>query len=149
MYPNLKSQSDVHSRSGPSGVIEKAGDNILLVHGIPADPLQKMSLWLLAGPVILIVLVAFTTVNVTASVMLALVLMALIGLLTRGMSTEIDLSGKKIKIMWQVGVIVWSRAYSLDDYATVKIQVRDRLIEGYQSSVFSIVFVGSQDRKST
>ncbi len=103
-----------------------------------------MSLWITIGAIILIALIALSSLNIPITLLLVPVLLASVGLLTRKKTTEIDLANLKIRMIWRVGFFVWSRAYSLDDYETVKIRLSHRLIEGYQSPVFFIAFVGSR-----
>ena len=59
-----------------------------------------------------------------------------------GIITAIDRADRTIKRTWTIGAFAWHSVYSLDDYATVSIQDKSRLIEGYQLPFFSIYLAG-------
>ncbi len=59
-----------------------------------------------------------------------------------GITTELDLSGRTIRKMWRAFVLSWYKVYSLDDYTTVEIQDKSRLLEGYDLPFFSVSLSG-------
>jgi hypothetical protein len=54
-------------------------------------------------------------------------------------TTEIDLTGRTIRKAWKALFIAWKKVYGLDDYATVEIQDKSRLMEGYPLPLFAVL----------
>jgi hypothetical protein len=114
-----------------------------VIHDISTNPLLKALSWMMAGSILIIaVLSAITTQNVLAIIMLIVILLSSVALSAGGLTTAIDLADRTIRRTWKVGAFAWHRVYSLDDFATVSIQDKSRLIEGYQLPFFSVQLVG-------
>ncbi len=144
MHLNLNHLSGPHCRREHQGSVEKNSDNVLVVHDIPASAHLKTLSWIMVGAIPAIaVLGAITPQNFLATIMLILVLLASIAFIARRIITEIDLTERTIRRTWKIGTLAWHRVYSLDDYATAEIKVKDQVIEGYSLPFFSVNLAGT------
>jgi len=143
MHSKLNHFSGGHCQGEHSRVIEKYGDNVLVIHDIPAGPLLKTLSWIVASAIpVIAVLGVLTTQNVTAVAMVIFVVFASAAVMARRTHAEIDLADRKIMITREVFALARRKVYPLDDYATAEIQVKPRLIEGYSLPFFFVHLVG-------
>ena len=93
MHSKLKPFPGAHCRGEHPRVIERRGDNVLVVHDMPAGPLLKTLFWIAASAIpVIAVLSALTTQNVAAVVMVVFVVFASVAVMARKTRTEIDLA---------------------------------------------------------
>ena len=143
MHSKLKPFPGAHCRGEHPRVIERRGDNVLVVHDMPAGPLLKTLFWIAASAIpVIAVLSALTTQNVAAVVMVVFVVFASVAVMSRRTHAEIDLADRKVMITREVFALARQKVYPLDDYATAEIQVKPRLIEGYSLPFFFVNLAG-------
>jgi len=121
----------------------RKSDDVLVIHDIPTNTFLKGLVWIVAGSIAVIsALSIVTSQDVLAAVILIVVLVVSVALMTRGITTEINLTERTIRRTWKIGAFEWHRAYSLDDYESAEIQDKSRLIEEYPLSFFTVSFIG-------
>jgi len=143
MHSKLNHLSGAHCQGEHPRVIEKHGDNVLVIHDLPTGPLLKTLAWMAAGAITVIaVLGALATQKVAAVVMVVFVVFASVVAKARRTHAEIDLADKKIRITQEVFALARRKVYPLEDHATSEIQAKPRLIEGYSLPFFFVYLVG-------
>lgn len=143
MHSQLKRLAGAHCQEEHPRVLERHGDNVLVIHDLPAGPFLKTLAWPVAGAIpVIAVLAALAIEHVAAVVMVIFVFFASAALMARRTHAEIDLADRKIRITREIFALTRQKVYPLDDYAIPEIQAKPRLIEGYSLPFFFLHLVG-------
>lgn len=143
MHLLLNHFSETDGRPSHSRSIKKDSDNVIIIHDLPASAHVKPLLWIMAGSIPVIVVVSvMTSHSIIAVLVLILALLGSIASMSWQTFTEINLADRMIRKIWKIGTYSRQKEYSLDDFVSVEIKDKGRMIEGYSLSFFSVRLVG-------
>jgi hypothetical protein len=135
--------SSADCRPSHSRAIERGSGNIIVIRDLPVSAHVKPLLWIMAGsiPVIAVVSV-ITSQSFIAVLALILVILGSIAFMSRQTITEINLTDRMIRKTWRIGAYARQKVYPLEDFVTVEIKDKGRMIEGYSLPLFSVQLIG-------
>lgn len=126
-----------------SGPIERNSDDVLIIREIPSNPYYRKLVLITAGFIAVItILSAVTSQSLSAVLALSLILPGSIAFISRQTFTEINFADGTIRQTWQIRAYARHKVYSLNDFVTVEIKDKGRMIEGYSLPFYSVQLIG-------